>query len=30
VNGVDVDKVKELVAGQGVDFSALRKAFNIQ
>ncbi len=30
VNGVDVDKVKELVAGQGVDFSALRKAFNIK
>jgi hypothetical protein len=30
VNGVDVYKVKELVAGQGVDFSALRKAFNIQ
>lgn len=30
VNDVDVDKVKELVAGQGVDFSALRKAFNIQ
>ena len=30
LNGVDVDKVKELVAGQGVDFSALRKAFNIQ
>lgn len=30
VNGVDVDKVKELVAGQGIDFSALRKAFNIK
>ena len=30
VNGVDVDKVKELVSGQGVDFSALRKAFNIK
>lgn len=30
VNGVDIDKVKELVAGQGVDFSALRKAFNIK
>lgn len=30
VNGVDVDKVKELVAGRGVDFSALRKAFNIK
>lgn len=30
VNGVDVDKVKELIAGQGVDFSALRKAFNIK
>lgn len=30
MNGVDVDKVKELVAGQGVDFSALRKAFNIK
>ena len=30
VNGVDVDKVKELVAGQGVDFSALRKVFNIK
>lgn len=30
VNGVDIDKVKELVSGQGVDFSALRKAFNIK
>lgn len=30
VNGVDVDKVKELIAGQGVDFSALRKVFNIK
>lgn len=30
VNGVDIDKVKELVAGKGVDFSALRKAFNIK
>ena len=29
VNGVDVDKVKELVSGQGVDFSALRKVFNM-
>lgn len=30
VNGVDVDKVKQLVSAQGVDFSALRKAFNMQ
>ena len=29
VNGVDVDKVKQLVSAQGVDFSALRKAFNM-
>lgn len=30
VNGVDVDKVKELIDNRSVDFSALRKAFNIQ
>ena len=30
VNGVDVNKVKQLVSAQGVDFSALRKAFNMQ
>lgn len=29
VNGVDVDKVKQLVSAQGIDFSALRKAFNM-
>lgn len=29
VNGVDLNKVKELVSAQGVDFAALRRTFNM-